>query len=84
MNIHPSCHELGTTSSPWSIESVKITTSSFGKQNDSEDHKRIGSHSKDSNSVAQRHRRTQVTNERRKDGAERPSETVGETLACPA
>ena len=55
-------------SHPGSIERVKIPTSSFGKQSDSEDHKRIGSHSKRGNSAAQRHRRTEVTNERGKDG----------------
>jgi len=66
---------------PGSIERVKITTSSFGEQNDGEEHKRIRRRGKDSNSVAQRHRRTKVSNERGKDGADGTSETVGEALA---
>src|SRR5579864_817353 len=66
---------------PGSIERLKITTSSFGEQNDGEEHKRIRRSGKDSNSVAQRHRRTKVSNERGKDGADGTSETVGEALA---
>jgi len=54
---------------PGSIERVKITTSSFGKQNDGEDHKRLGKHS---NSVVQRHRDAEVSDERGKDGADGP------------
>src|ERR1700720_1544354 len=63
------------------MESVKVPAASFRQQNDSEDHERIGGDGEDGNSMAQRHRRTEVTDERGEDGAEGSSETVGETLA---
>jgi hypothetical protein len=64
-----------------SIESMEVPAPSFGQQNDSEDHERVGGDGEEGDRMAQSHRRTEVTDERGENGAEGPPETVGETLA---
>ena len=73
---------MGTLLSPTarSIEIVEVPASSFGQQNNSEDHESVGRDGEGGNRMTQRHRRTEVTDERGEDGTEGPPETVGETL----